>query len=274
MYCRLPELLRNAAIGVILFAAYPCAMAVDFEFFESPSDDGLTPWNHPLNIATYDAWRARVIDLYGPTPSWFGEDWDGLAPWGDPWEDDDIFDIQDVPGAVFIDGVTFSNDLPEVPGRADRNAEAENTPGSSPAIDSFAWQAEDTDGQALIDFSTNLTDFLGFFIFDAGADDDDPITYNVQFSDDVGVQQVIGKETKGQFTEGGVLMGHYRFVGFVNTHPTAHIERFWVVAEDASRYGIDELEWGRPGIEVPAPATLWLLSVGVGFLLLGRRRFR
>ena len=236
--------LRSAAIVTVLSVNVPCAMATNITFFEAPSATGSTPWNHADNINTYNAWRTAI----GETPD-FGEDWDGNDWLGNPWVDNVIFDVQDVPGAVFVDGVTFSN----VGADSDKHAKADANPGSTLAIDLFAWMG-DNSGESTI-FFPNHVDYLGFYTFDT----DKPVTYNLQFTDGT-MESIAGKETDAD---------RYRFVGFVNDHPTEHIAKFWVVADEGSRYGIDELEWGRKA--VPEPGTLWLLGAGLGLLVYRNR---
>lgn len=191
------------------------------------------------------------------------------------------FDSQDPPdnppAPTIADGVTISNDLPDAlagqipslsPGRAEKPAKADRTPGSSPAIDRLAWEARDEfdpdngkEPEATIDFSINKTDFLGFYIFDASKTG----TYNLQYTDGT-IFSFLAEKTYNQNSSG---QGFYRFIGFVSTHPTAQINRFWAT-NAGSRYGIDEIEWGR-GITVPEPATMLLLGVGLVGLSYARR---
>jgi hypothetical protein len=239
--------LRNLTTGLILSAAIPSAMAANIDFFEASSAKGTAPWNSADNLAAYTLWRNAIVE----TPD-YGEDWDGNDWQGNPWVEDKVFDIADEPTAIFVDGVTFSN----VGADANREAQAEDNPGSTDAIDKFAWQGHES-GASTIYFA-NLADYLGFYIFDS----DKEVSYHVKFSN--GDEEAIaGKETDEDL---------YRFVGFVNTHPTARIEKFWIVADDGSRYGIDELEWGRFDKPVPEPGTLLLLSLGTVLLLAGRKR--
>ena len=133
----------------------------------------------------------------------------------------------------------------------------------------LAWEARDAFDddddeipEATIDFSVNKTDFLGFYIFDASKQG----TYNLQYTDGT-IFSFIAAKTDNQDDD----EGFYRFIGFINTHSTAQINRFWVT-NGGSRYGIDEIEWGRGKHEVPEPGVLWLLSIGGAIILTRRRR--
>ena len=243
------HILRVAAIIItVLYANVPCAMAVRFTFFEAPSEKGSPNWFDPDNINTYNAWRAAI----GETPD-YGEDWDGNDWLGTPWVNNTLFDVQDVPTAVFVDGIMFSN----VGTDSSRHARSDDNPGGTDAIDRFAWKGHES-GESTI-FFPNLVDYLGFYTFDT----DKPVIYFLEYSDGV-VESVDGKETDED---------RYRFVGFVNNHPTEQIAKFWMVAERGSRYGIDELEWGRHD-ETPEPGTLWLAIAGLGLLVHRKRTVR
>ena len=237
--------LRAAAIVTVLLASVPCAMATNFTFFEAPSADGSPNWFDADNLNTYNAWRLAI----GEIPD-YGEDWDGNDWLGSPWVDNKIFDVQDEPAAVFVDGVTFSNVGADP---ADKHAKADANPGSTPAIDLFAWMGDDS-GESTI-FFPNHVDYLGFYTFDT----DNAVTYYLQFTDGT-LESIGGKKTEAD---------HYRFVGFVNDHPTEHIAAFWILGPDSSRYGIDELEWGRK--DVPEPGSLWLVGAGLGLLVYRKR---
>lgn len=241
--------LRVAAIVAILSAPGSSAIATSFTFFEASSNTGSPNWFDADNINTYNAWRTAI----GEIPD-HGEDWDGQNWLGNPWVNNQLFDVQDIPTAVFVDGVTFSN----VGADNGRHAKADDAPGSTPAIDSFAWEGHES-GESTI-FFPNFVDYLGFYTFDT----DRPVTYYLQYSDGV-VESIAGKETDED---------RYRFVGFVNDHPTERIARFWMVAERGSRYGIDELEWGRTDA-VPEPGTLHCMvaaTLGLLYSWKGRRR--
>jgi len=240
--------LRAAFIIVLLSACVPSATATSFDFFEASSAKGSSNWFAPDNLNAYNAWRAAI----GEVPD-FGEDWDGTDWLGNPWVDNRLFDVQDIATAIFVDGVTFSN----VGSDANRHAAADDAPGSTDAIDRFAWRG-DVSGLSTI-FFPNHVDYLGFYTFDT----DNPVDYFVQFSNG-DIESIGGKETDED---------RYRFVGFVNRHPTAQIAAFWVAADNASRYGIDELQWGRtPPPGAPEPATVWMFTAGVGLLLYRKRR--
>jgi hypothetical protein len=242
-------------------------------------DGGVAVFNGTDLETAYDAWVTSVFTRHGILPGdFFSEDFDGPG-----WTHNQVFDSQEAPGGapVIADGVTISNDLPDalagppdslplVAGRAEEPAKADHSPGSAPAIDRLAWEArdefdDDVDGipEATIDFSANKTDFLGFYVFDASKQG----TFNLQYTDGT-IFSFIAAKTENQ---NGAGDGFYRFIGFINTHPTAQINRFWVT-NGGSRYGIDEIEWGRGGHEVPEPGALWLLSVGGAILLTRRRR--
>ena len=302
-----PILIRIVALSALLLAGTQSAVAYVAsafgppgpggygEFFQSdqspasdPScssciDGGVAVFNGTDLQAAYDDWVARVFVLHGVLPgSFFGEDFDGRG-----WEHDMKFDSQDPPdnppAPTIADGVTISNDLPDAlagqipslsPGRAEEPAKADREPGSSPAIDRLAWEARDEfdpdngkEPEATIDFSINKTDFLGFYIFDASRTG----TYNLQYTDGT-IFSFLAEETDNQNSSG---QGFYRFIGFVSTHPTAQINRFWAT-NAGSRYGIDEIEWGR-GIAVPEPTTMLLLGVGLmglSYAGQGRRQLR
>ncbi len=293
---RLTNWLGASAISCVLVSAFQSALAAPFdfslygppgptgygEFFQSAQSPAADPScascvdGGVLKLGTdvsdtYDAWVKSVLSHHGVAPgSFFGEDFDGPG-----WSQNLVFDSQEATSGVpiIVDGVTMSNDLPDVlagfpnnlplnPGRAEKPAKADHSPGSSPAIDKFAWEARDDFGpdtgkvpEATIDFSKNKTDFLGFYIFDASKTG----TYNLQYTDGT-IFSLTAKETDNQNSDND---GFYRFIGFVNTHPTAQINRFWAT-NAGSRYGIDEIEWGRGnGFEVPEPGTMALLAAGL-----------
>ena len=303
MHPRVSELLRASIFAAPLFAGPSSAMAFAVDpfgppgpagyglFFESdqspatnPSctncvDGGVADFNGTDLQSAYAGWVNSVFTHHGVVPgNFFGEDFDGPG-----WVHNQVFDSQEASsGAPTIaDGVTISNDLPDAlagspdnlpltPGRAEKPAKADKEPGSSPAIDRLAWEARDDfvpgiSGipEATIDFSVNKTDFLGFYIFDASKTG----TYNLQYTDGT-IFSFVAQATANQSGSNGF----YRFVGFVNTHSTAQINRFWATNE-GSRYGIDEIEWGRGnGVQVPEPGTLWLLFAGAALILIQRGR--
>ena len=302
---RYSKLLRASAFSALLFAGPPSAMAyvLDLfgppgptagygEFFQSnqspatdPScdscpDGGVDKFIGTDLEATYLAWVASVSAHHGVLPgSFFGEDFDASG-----WTHNQKFDSQDPPSGTpptIADGVTISNDLPDAlagapdnlpltPGRAEEPAKADESPGSSPAIDRLAWEARDEfdpdngeEPEATIDFSVNNTDFLGFYIFDASKTG----TFNLQYTDNT----IFTLENKPTSNQNSDKDGFYRFVGFINTHPSEQIKRFWVT-NAGSRYGIDEIEWGRGDMEVPEPGTVLLLGLGLAALRFVRRR--
>lgn len=230
-------------LALIILLSSPLHAAV-VDVFEAPGADGYIPWNHATNIATYNDWLAAV----GETPD-FKEDWDNKDWQGNSWTDGQLFDIQDVPTAVFADGVSFGN----IGAQADRHAIAEDSIGSTDAIDLYGWRAHES-GPATVFFNSVLgADYLGFYIFDT--DHGATVDYKITFSDSsVFLYSALATEEE-----------HYRFVGFVNRHATAKFTKFEVFADDATRYGIDELEWGRinGGQVIPEPATLILISLGL-----------
>jgi len=200
-------------------------------------------------VATYNAWLAAI----GETPD-FGEDWDGLDPWGDPWVDEKIFDFQSDPTAIFADGVTFKN---VGAADADKIAQTDDDPGSTDAIGAFAWDGHEDYVSRMI--FPNGADYVGFFIFDTDHGSD--ATYTVRFSDN----QVF------TYDGAGTDQDKYRFIGLVNNNPSGSISRLDIDAPKGSHYGIDEVQWGRrdPG-QVPEPASILLTSMG----LLGLAGFR
>lgn len=304
MRSKIKKLVHTSAVVALLFAGPRVATAYVIQMFGPPGpggygaffqsdqslaadpscncvDGGVAVFNGTDLEAAYDAWIASVFTHHGVLPGdFFGEDFDGPG-----WTHNQVFDSQEPPSGAptIVDGVTLSNDLPDalagppdnlplVPGRAEEPAKADHSPGSAPAIDRLAWEArdqfaddDDAIPEATIDFSVNKTDFLGFYIFDASKVG----TYNLQYTDGT-LFSFVAAATHNQNSAGD---GFYRFVGFVNTHPTAQINRFWVT-DAGSRYGIDEIEWGRGDRNVPEPGSLWLLSVGGAILLTqSRRRF-
>ena len=297
--------LRILAIGAFLCTLTQAATAYELlvfgppgpsgygEFYQSeqspasdPScncvDGGASVFNGTDLEDARNAWLTSISNNHGVLPgSFFGEDFDSPG-----WTHNQVFDSQQPPSGapVIADGVTISNDLPDalagqipslITGRAEAPAKADSEPGSAPAIDRLAWEAYDDFSpdqsgkipEATIDFSVNYTDFLGFYIFDASDDG----TFNLQYTDGT-IFSFLARETDNQSGSNG----YYRFIGFVNLHPTAQIERFWAT-NSGSRYGIDEIEWGRgkeppPPPPVPEPATLWLLCAGAVIALCRRRR--
>lgn len=211
------------------------------DVYEAPAPDGYTPWNNPGNIATYNAWLAAI----GETPD-FREDWDGLDWTGNPWVDNKLFDIQNVPGAIFTDGVTFGN----IGSDSDRRARSQDSIGSTDAIDLYGWRADMT-GVSTINFSTNKADYLGFYIFDTDHGPGTDIFYTITFSDN----------TTFSYNALATEEDRWRFIGFVNRNPNAFFSKFEITAPTASQYGIDELEWGREPV-IPEPATVVLFGVG------------
>lgn len=299
MRSKLSKLFRTLAVSALLFAGPQSAMAYVIQLFgpggygefyqsdQSPAadpscaciDGGVAVFNGTDLETAYDDWVTSVFTRHGVLPGdFFGEDFDGPG-----WTHNQEFDSQEPPSGApaIVDGVTISNDLPDglagppdnlplVPGRAEEPAKADHSPGSSPAIDRLAWEARDEFSddddeipEATIDFSVNKTDFLGFYIFDASKEG----TYNLQYTDGT-IFSLAAAKTNNQNNDGD---GFYRFIGVVNTHPTAQINRFWVT-NGGSRYGIDEIEWGRGNGDVPVPGTLWLLSGGAALILARSRR--
>jgi hypothetical protein len=295
MGSRFSELLRTSAISALLFAGHQSAMAYVLDVFGPPGPSGYgefyqsdqSPPSNPSCIScvdggvaskfsgtdledAYNAWVASVFAHHGVSSgSFFGEDFDGPG-----WQHNMVFDSQEPPDSppapTIADGVTISNDLPGDLLRAEEPAKADREPGSAPAIDRLAWEARDEfdpdNGgvpEATIDFGNN-TDFLGFYIFDASKTG----TFNLLYTDGT-TFTLENKPTDNQDGDDG----YYRFIGFVNTHPTSLIERFWVT-NAGSRYGIDEIEWGRGnGVEVPEPTTLLLLGLGLAGLAFARRQY-
>jgi len=226
------------------------SFAVLVDVFEAPAANGYSTWNNPANLAVYNAWLAVI----GETPD-FREDWDGKDWKGDNWVDEQLFDIQNVPTAIFKDGVTFGN----IGAKSNKRAKANNSIGSTDAIDLYGWQAHES-GLATVNLSTNQADYIGFYIFDTDHNTD--VLYTLKFSDG-SVFNYDGLATDED---------HYRFVGFVNKTPSLKFVKLEITAEDASRYGIDELQWGRRSV-VPEPTSMLLLGSGlVGVLRMRRKK--
>ncbi len=218
--------------------------------YETPGAGGYSPWNHANNIAMYNTWRANI----GEPMVDYREDWDSLDWKGDPWTDGTVFDLAVVPTAIFTDGVTFRNNVSSHP------AKANDDPGSTAAIDDYAWDAHE-DGIARMDLP-NGADYLGFYAFDI--DHGSSVTYRLTFTDSTTFDYVGLPPDEDR----------YRFIGFVNTDPTEKIIRLQIAAPKGSHYGIDEMEWGRrnPPPSVPEPATLLLMGSGALAMWATRRR--
>src|SRR3990172_5291272 len=116
--------LRAAVMIAILSANGPWAFATRVTFFEAPSPNGSDAFSME-NVNTYNAWRLAI----GETPD-FGEDWDGNNWLGNPWQHGQVFDIQNVPTAIFVDGVRFAN----VAADSDKRAHAHTNPGTPLAL--------------------------------------------------------------------------------------------------------------------------------------------
>ncbi len=220
--------------------------------FESPQ---ASSWTNAGIVATYNAWLTAI----GETPD-YGEDWDGKDWQGNNWVDNKLFDIQNVPTAIFTDGVTFGN----IGSDSDRRAKADNNIGSTDAIDKFGWYAHES-GISTVNLSKNKADYIGFFIFDTDHGTD--VTYTLKFSDG----SVFNYDALGTDED------KYRFVGFVNKHPSAMISKLEIYAPDATRYGIDEVKWGRNPHDpvVPEPSSMLLLGSGlIGTALKLRKKIK
>ena len=292
MHFRSPMFVRASVVAALVFGVLPAAAAYELMLFGPPGPTGYgefyqsdqSPASDPSCAACVDggisvfsgtdleearnAWLASVLAIHGVLPgSFFGEDFDAVG-----WSHNQVFDSQEPPSGApaFADGVTMSNDLPDVPGRAEEPAKADEEPGSSPAIDRLAWEARDEfdpdtgeEPEATIDFSVNYTDFLSFYIFDASRTG----LFYLEYTDGT----VFSFENKPTANQNDDDEGFYRFIGFVNTHESERIERFWVT-NAGSRYGIDEIEWGRGRrVEASEPVTFWLAAIGLAIVLCGRR---
>ena len=236
---------------LLVFCAPVQSFAVLVDVFEAPAADGYSTWNHPANLAAYNAWLTAI----GETPD-FREDWDSKDWKGDNWVDEQLFDIQNVPAAIFQDGVTFGN----IGAQSDRRAIANDSIGSTDAIDKYGWQAHES-GIATVNLSANQADYIGFYIFDTDHGCDG-VLYTLVFSDG------------SKFNYNGLCTDedHYRFIGFAN-NSSLKFTKLKIVAGDASRYGIDELAWGRRnGNVVPEPTSMILLGSGLLGVLRIRRK--
>lgn len=228
-------------MAILTFSSPAQNFAVLVDVFEPTNPPGYPTWNHPGNLAVYNVWRAAITE----TPD-FREDWDGLDWKGEPWVDEELFDIQNVPTALFKEGVTFGN----IGASSNKRAIANDNIGGTDAIDLYGWQAHES-GLATVNFVTKKADYIGFYIFDTDHDTD--MLYTLTFADG------------SQFNYQGLATDEdrYRFIGFVNRHPSLKFSKLGISAEDGSRYGLDELEWGRMPV---APEPTSLLLWGSAFL--------
>ena len=221
-----------------------------FQLFETPGADGYVDWLDPANVAVYNDW----LNSFCETPE-YGEDWDGNDWQGNPWANKKIFDVQDEPGAIFADGVTFAN------AGSTKYARAEDNPGKTDAIGGFAWRGHES-GESTMYFSDSGADYLGFWVFETGSGAN--ISYNIEFSDG-SIFSMPGE---------GAGVDRYRFVGLYNTSPgDVSFSRFWIDAPNSAKYGIDEVEWGSVSaspLAVPAPSAVWLMVSGL-LALFGNR---
>ncbi len=243
----------GVGVGVAMLLAFCFAtqgFAVPVDVYEGP-DPGYKPWNHPANVAAYNAWRAAIVEM----PD-FREDWEGNDELGAAWVDNRVFDVLfvDTTG-VFPDAVSFSNGP-----ATSKKAQTDTDPGSTDALDTLAWDAHEDDTARMN--LPNGADYIGFYIFDIDHGTD--VFYKLEFTDN------------SVFTYEGLTQpdneGYYRFVGFVNTHPTAQFKRLGILASGGSHYGVDNIEWGRrDSHSVPEPTTLLLLGSGVLTLFASRR---
>ncbi|HHL39830.1 MAG TPA: hypothetical protein ENJ37_04940 [Deltaproteobacteria bacterium] len=243
-----------AALGLVLAAAID-VHALSFTFFDSPSKYGYSAWNDPANLATRNAWLAAV----GESPDYY-QNWEGYAWDGTPWYSGKLFDVVEVPTAVFGGGVTFSNAGPNrnYPAKALRGVYGQL--GGAAAIGILSWRGNQTNNSTVY-FGPGGADYLGFWIFDI--DHGDPVTYYVHFTDGT-VQQVTGQGTANR---------RYRFVGFVNTHPTASFSKVVINAPTHSAFGIDEMNWGSVA-KIVEPPSLLVLAAGLVSAALARRKVR
>lgn len=252
-------------LGSVLLLPTPVS-ALNFRFFESPQEGGYATWNHSANVSTRNTWLAAA----GETPDYY-EDFEGTDWRGRPWQNGRVFDSQ-LTSAVFEGGARFSNVGPDKSSRAYASNGASCALGCARPIGSLSWRGHETNTSTM-SFGSNPVDYLGFYIFDTDHPPVTRVTYNIQFTDGT-VESIRGSNAYNN---------RYLFVGFLNTHASASIAKFWIGSHVTSRYGIDNIGWGKidpkptpePTPEpVPEPSSILFVSTGLLCLLRITRRHR
>jgi len=222
------------------------AQAASFSFFQGPETGGYSG-----GLTAHNDWLSATGE---PAPDYY-ENFEG-----NDWYHGQVFDSQTT-SITFGDDTQFSNVGPDSSSRARTSNGGSCDLGCASPIGTLSWRGNQGN-DSTINFGADLTDYLGFWIFDI--DHGASVTYTIQFAD--GSQESVAGAGTGNLK--------YRFVGFVNEHASSHFEKFWVDAPSHSRFGIDELEWGST-TPVPLPGAIFFFSsglIGLGLAGLGFRK--